>query len=329
MKTLHSFAVTALLATLPGAMAAVGVEDRMTRTIPVQPGGRIVLQVDNGSIEVRTADTPNIELEVFRRVEAGSQEESARILAEYELTVEQTGNEVSVRGAYKEGGRREYGRYLRKHHYVVIAPREFNVDLTTSGGSISVGDLKGEVRGRTSGGSLQFGRVTGPIWGRTSGGSITLEGTEGNADVRTSGGSIRIGEVRGEVAAHTSGGSIRVGRVSGKVNAVTSGGSIEVKEAGGAVDASTSGGSVTAFLLAQPQAPCRLSTSGGNVHVHLKESVGVDLDASTGSGRVVTDFPVTVQGNLSKHALKAAINGGGPLLHLRTSGGSIHIRKAL
>jgi len=38
-----------------------------------------------------------------------------------------------------------------------------------------------------------------------------------------------------------------------------------------------------------------------------------------------SDFPVPTSGD--GHNLRAAINGGGPLLHLRTSGGGIRIQK--
>jgi hypothetical protein len=49
------------------------------------------------------------------------------------------------------------------------------------------------------------------------------------------------------------------------------------------------------------------------------------VDASTSGGSVSSDFPVPSSGN--RQSLRAAINGGGPLLQLRTSGGGIHIQK--
>jgi hypothetical protein len=42
---------------------------------------------------------------------------------------------------------------------------------------------------------------------------------------------------------------------------------------------------------------------------------------------VSTDLPVTIQGSIRRDTLRAKINGGGPELYLRTSGGGIHIRK--
>jgi hypothetical protein len=99
-----------------------------------------------------------------------------------------------------------------------------------------------------------------------------------------------------------------------------------IRETSGAVDASTSGGNVSAFLSAQPGEACRLSTSGGSINVELAGNVHVDVDASTSGGGVSTDFPVA-GASRDGQSLRASINGGGPLLHLRTSGGGIHIQK--
>jgi len=53
--------------------------------------------------------------------------------------------------------------------------------------------------------------------------------------------------------------------------------------------------------------------------------VHVNVDASTSGGSVSSDFPVPTSGDHQN--LRAAINGGGPLLQLRTSGGGINIQK--
>ena len=96
---------------------------------------------------------------------------------------------------------------------------------------------------------------------------------------------------------------------------------------GGALKAKTSGGSVTAAIAAQPGSRCELSTSAGSITVQLAAGVAVDIDAHPSGGHVETDIPVTVQGEIGRSTLKAKINGGGPELYLRASGGSLHIKK--
>ena len=95
----------------------------------------------------------------------------------------------------------------------------------------------------------------------------------------------------------------------------------------GAVKASTSGGSVTAYLSRQPERDCRLTTSGGSLTIYLDNNIGMDVDARTSGGRIHTDFPVKLSGTISPRSLVAEVNGGGPELYLRSSGGGIHLKK--
>ena len=109
-----------------------------------------------------------------------------------------------------------------------------------------------------------------------------------NLDLKTGGGSIRVSDLDGRVIARTSGGSLSFGRINGNLEGYT---------------------------------------SGGSITAHLAADIKANIDAATSGGRVVTEFPVTVQGELSKTHLQATLNGGGPRLYLRTSGGNIYVQK--
>jgi DUF4097 and DUF4098 domain-containing protein YvlB len=322
-------AVFALFATACLVYGVAG--DTIEKSFQVKPGGKLVLETDIGSIEVYSRNTNTLEVEVIQEAKTASSRRAERILEDFEVSFRQSGDTVYVTGEYKQDSLSRFwnniGRYVRVKYQVTL-PQEFNIDLKTRGGSISVDDLKGDVQSKTSGGSLAFSRIEGPVYGRTSGGSIRLASCTGNADVKTSGGSISLGDVRGDVIAHTSGGSIKVGRAKGSVDIHTSGGGIQVEEVMGTIKARTSGGSITAFISEQPESDCSLTTSGGSITVHLADKIGVDLNARASGGRVYTEFQVMVSGEISKSSLKAKINDGGPELYLYTSGGSIYIKKA-
>jgi DUF4097 and DUF4098 domain-containing protein YvlB len=70
-----------------------------------------------------------------------------------------------------------------------------------------------------------------------------------------------------------------------------------------------------------------LSASSGSISIGLPSSQGFELDASTGSGRIKTDFPVTVSGTVERRALRGTAKNGGRLLRVRTASGSISIRR--
>jgi hypothetical protein len=297
------------------------------KTFSVQPGGKLVMDVEPGSIEVKTTGDSRIVVDVFRKVERGSESRAEEILRQHEVNFEQQGNDLTIRAKFPHENFRFWRRSGLQVRYVVSIPREFNVDLKTSGGGISVDDLKGEVRVKTSGGGLKFGKIEGPIVGNTSGGSVSLAGCNGKVEVRTSGGGINIGSGTGELLAETSGGGIEIADFAGDAFVRTSGGGIRINRIEGAIDASTSGGPIVAALGAQPKKDCRLHTSGGGITVELDESLSLNINAEASGGGVSTDLPLTVQGELQKGSLRGTLNGGGQALILQTSGGSIRLRK--
>ncbi len=275
--------------------------DTVERTFQVSAGGRLEIDTDLGRIDVREGSPGTVRIVVEREVRGGDDDD-------FELDFEQSGNTVRVTGEKPDSwGWGGWNRY--RVAYKVEVPRDFDVQLETSGGDVSVASLDGDVDCRTSGGDVELADVGGRV------------------DCRTSGGDIEVGTVTGAVMAKTSGGDIHIGRSGGSVIAKTSGGDVTIDEVFGQVEATTSGGNVRARLADQPRADCKLTTSGGRIELAVDPSISADIDASTSGGRVHVDFPVSVSGSLSKTRLNAELNGGGPQIYLRTSGGSIHIEE--
>jgi hypothetical protein len=310
-----------------GERGQPSVQGDIKKTFPVQPGGRLVMDVSPGPIEVKTTGDSQIAVEIFRRAERVDESRAEELLRNHEVTFEHLDNNLTIRAKVKNEAWKLWRRSGLNVRYVVSIPSEFNVDLKTSGGGISVGDLRGEVRVSTSGGGLRIGKIEGPVIGNTSGGGISLAGCNGKAEIRTSGGGIDIGSGTGSLIADTSGGAIEIGNFVGDVYVRTSGGGIKAESIDGSIDASTSGGPVNVALKGQPKRDCRLSSSGGGITVDLDESMALDIDAEASGGGVTSDLPLTVQGRIEKGKLKGTLNGGGQALVVNTSGGSIHLRK--
>lgn len=315
-KRIVIFVLSTMVA-LMGAVASpdsagAGVKDSIFKEFDVSPGGFLIVDIDHGSIEIRTAATQTVEVEVRLEVSTYDEDKAEEVFKRFEFSAEKEGNDIVISGEY-ERPRRGWRLFSRDDSQLrikieITVPREFNVDLSTAGGDIAVGFLNGKVLAHTSGGNIHLDDVSGLIKVSTSGGDIEVLSCTGMVDVNTSGGNIEIGRIDGEIAAHTSGGNIII------------------KETTGAVDASTSGGNIVAYISSQPKEDCRLSTSGGNVELYLADNLKFDIDAVTTGGTISTDLPVRVKGKLATASISAELNGGGPELHLRSSGGNIELR---
>ncbi len=290
---------------------AFSADETVTRSFDAEPGGCLVVDIDMGKIEVKSHPSNEVRIDAEFGREGWSRDRILRFIDAFGLEFSHAGGTVTVRSDYgREKGRSWFSRDRHPDIRVrILVPAVFDAALRTSGGSVTVGDLQGRVDAKTSGGGLEFGSIRGTVTGRTSGGSVT------------------VGDCSGDVDAQTSGGGIRVGRTEGNVRVRTSGGSITLESVSGDVTAKTSGGSIHAILTQNPTADCVFETSGGGITVAAPADLKADIDAGTSGGRVSTDFPVTVTGAIDPHRLSAQINGGGPRLFLRTSGGSIRLEK--
>lgn len=319
----------ALLAlTLTAVSAAHGLTVTTNQTFNVQPGGRLQLAADRGSVEITTGDTPTVQVTVTREVKRTGDEEARRVLDSHRLAFHQEGDTVSVKAELTSDGGfwKRWGSKLQVK-YAVVVPKRFDLNVKTAGGSIKVADLEGMMELGTAGGSISVGNITGTVQADTAGGSIKVASATGPVNTHTSGGSIELGRMGGTVKAGTAGGSIRIASAAGAVKAETSGGSIHLGDMAGPVKAGTAGGSITARFTQAPAEESSLGTSGGSVTVYLADKLALDLDAETSGGGVSSDVPVTIEGKASRSRLKGQINGGGTRLKLRTAGGGIHIRK--
>ncbi|NUO79591.1 DUF4097 family beta strand repeat protein [candidate division KSB1 bacterium] len=308
-------------------LAGFAQEERSEKFFDVKPGGWLDLRADFGAVEVQSWPKDEMKIEVTKWVEGRHRRSAKELFEDYEISYSQTARGVSIIAEMRGMSSWRRSNDGLQVEFRITVPQRYNLDLNTSGGSIGVDDLIGEARVKTSGGSLTLGRIEGPVNAKTSGGGIELRRCKGDLLAHTSGGGIDVGDVDGEVDVETSGGSISVNGASGNLRAHTSGGGLSLSNLRGNVDASTSGGSIEAELLAPISAPCELSTSGGGILVYVSKDFKADLDARCSGGDVHCDMPITVQGAIGEGKLAGKINGGGPLLTLRTSGGGIELRQ--
>lgn len=334
MRTLPAFRTLIPVAVMAAAALAVShasaeTVDTINKTFEVRAGGTVKLDVDAGSIDVKTGPADAVTVQVIRKFRGSSEQAEKDMLAKHEVTIEQIGNDISIRGRGEKSVQSWWSWFRRGSQrdirYSITVPQAYNANLKTAGGPIAVRGLQGNVETRTSGGPLHFADIRGSITGGTSGGPIDLERCAGEADLNTSGGGIDVEDCEGTYTVSSSGGGISIEGHRGRITAHTSGGGVRVAQIDGSVDASTSGGPISASFAGQPAGDCRLHTSGGGVSLDIPANARFVLDAHTSGGGVSCDLPGGSGVEKSRGKLRATYNGGGPRIELSSSGGGIHI----
>jgi len=318
-----------ILIPLTSLTARGATEEQINKKFSVKAGGTIVVDVDFGSIEVRTNATSEVVVDVWRKVERSSKSADEKFLKDNPVNFSQGGDTVTINSKSKSRSNWSWtGRNSNEAKYTITVPAVFNAKLETAGGGIEVDDLTGDVKSHTSGGGLHFARLRGSLNGDTSGGGIHLMGCEGKLKINTSGGGIEVSGGSGSLDGDTSGGSVSVKKFSGPMHVETSGGGITISGATGRIEGSTSGGAINADLATPVLDKVKLETSGGGITLRVPEDAAFDLDAETSAGNVSSELAVAGAGKKERDHLKGPVNGGGKTVWLRSSAGSIHVKRA-
>ena len=185
----------------------------------------------------------------------------------------------------------EVGQHTHYHNvsidYIVTVPQGTSVDAGSGSGDLNITNLNAPLKASTGSGSIYANSLTGEISLGTGSGDI--HAWMNNAHY---------------VKAETGSGSIQLEGVSGGLYAETGSGDITVS--------------------GHPGDGWKLETGSGSVTLNTGQSA-YNLDASTGSGDVHSDPPLTTHGTLNHHHVTGEINGGGPIVKVETGSGDIRI----
>lgn len=240
------------------------------------------------------------------------------------------------------------------------------LQVNSRAGELSADRIHGDCDLVTGGGIISVGQVDGNVHCNTGAGKISLTSAHGQATLVTEGGDILATQVGGAVTAQTRGGGVHIGSAGGVVNAKSGGGEIVVEKAGGqviaqnmagpvrvsgaagvncistgavalsnvsgAMNVSTAMGSIFANLLGSKIADSFLATGNGDITVVIPATVGVTIRAanqlSDTMRRIVSDYPAIQIGRRGTQLVaEGRVNGGGPLLQINGTGGTIFIKR--
>jgi hypothetical protein len=128
-------------------------------------------------------------------------------------------------------------------------------------------------------------------------------------------------------AGHTVNGNIRAEALRSDVKAATVNGSVNVQTTGFA-QANTVNGSITCQLGGnQFTSDVNFETVNGSITLEMPAGLNAEFRASTVNGRIDSDFPILVTGQVSRRSLRGTIGAGGPELRVSTVNGSIRLRE--
>lgn len=232
--------------------------------------------------------------------------------------------------------------HIGKNAYVKSGGGEIRVGHVGGGlkcfsaaGSIHV-ESAGDAYFETHGGQIFVREARGPVIAKTAGGHIFIQSAAATVDADTGGGVIDIARSGGPVVAKSGSGSIQISSAPG-VKCSTGNGQIRLKGVSGVLDAMTQAGAILVELPERsPLENSFLKTGFGDVVVLVPSNLAVTVQAMNhlaGRGaRIISEFPeIRINPSViaGERVVQAdgSIHGGGPVLKIEATGGTIYLRK--
>jgi hypothetical protein len=149
-------------------------------------------------------------------------------------------------------------------------------------------------------------------------------------DLQGADGRVSITDVKGPIVARTSDGSLDIEGADGSLEARTSDGKMRVSGRFDHLDLQSSDGGITATALPGSKVATgwSLHASDGRVELKIPENLNANVSLRTSDGHIDIDVPLSVSGRLGNHDIQGKLNGGGELLDIHTSDGSIHVGRS-
>ena len=295
MKSVLTAAVaTAVLPLALGGCVVVDSQGRLARDekrFTVSGPPELKLTTFDGNIEIRSADTKTVLVEIEKR---GPTQEA---IDDLKIETKQEGDriEIEVKRPATTVGIVGFGRVSPHARLTVTMPRNGSVVARSGDGAISIAGINGRLELRTGDGNVRATDVNGAMTIATGDGAVTIENSEGDVDIDTGDGSVSVAGKLAVVKVHTGDGSITFRADPGS----------------------------------SMKGDWSMITGDGGVALYLPPDFSADLDAHTGDGTIRSDLKVDSNNQDSnRRTLRGKLGAGGKLLKIRTGDGGIRLKES-
>jgi DUF4097 and DUF4098 domain-containing protein YvlB len=291
--------------------------ERFSRKVKIGRDGRVSIANISGDIVVTAGSGDEVSIEAVKRTR-GSQNE----LASVHIEVAERQGRVDVQTTH--AGRSDHVSV----DYTVTVPLSATLDLHSVSGALKITGVRGSVRAETVSGNVTTTDTPKLESARSVSGNVSL--TSASADGDLSAGTVSGNLTAKGMKAH----GLDLGSVSGDISlSDVMCDRLGIKSVSGSVEY---GGSIA------KSGRYDINTHSGTVRLVLASPSGFELNATSFSGSIRSDLPLTIGGDSARrgrdagrrrdagfnsHSMRATFGDGSATLIIRTFSGDIIIAK--
>jgi len=320
---------------------------------------RIDVSDVRGDVSVHAENRTDIEVTVKKTVNEFSQSEAqAHADASHFAVIDNHDGSYEISPQQQGSDSRRIQTDLDIH-----VPQRASLSVTTAQGDVDISGMAGTVEATTHKGDLDIRDAGGDVTAATDRGDVRVTGAAGNVRLSGKGDEVSISNVQGEAdidgefygplrlsqvakgARLTSkrgefsvsalpgtleldSGDLEIDDTPGAVNVSAQKSDVTIKNVAGSIDIDDHDGDVDVRFSQPPRQPVNITDGSGDVSVTMPAQSNFQMDAESDSGDVDSEFAgIETRKDGDRSILDGQLGARGPLIHIRTTYGDIHLRK--
>lgn len=328
---------------------------------PVLADSRIVIRNGRGDITVRSSDEAQVRVDGKKNVNAWSETDAEHLASAVSVEIAKNGDAYEVRPVNARSGDSRVSLDMD-----ISVPKKASLTIRNDRGDVSVSDMDKPVSLNTTRGDVEVRDTSGDVAIDTGKGNVKVSDTKGNVKISGHGGEINVssatggltidGEFFGPIRAdkiakgvrfvsqrtdltitqlnghlETGSGSLEIADTAGNLTLRTNSYDISIENAGGKLKVDNRNGNIEVRFSQPPKDDVEITNSSAPITLSLPESSSFEMGADCHSCDIDSEFSADSLKHTStggdSHLEGKYGNGRGPKIILKTSYGSISIRK--
>jgi DUF4097 and DUF4098 domain-containing protein YvlB len=328
----------------------------------IPPNSRVTIRNPRGDITVRASDDAEIHVSGKKNVKAWSESDAERLGNPVSVEIVPAGDGYEIHPTGIRAGDSRVGVDMEvdvpAKSLLTIRSEHGDISVSDMATSVAVNSLSGDVEVRDTAGDVNIDMHHGDVKVSDTKGDVKISGKGGEVEVVTASGGLTLdGEFYGPIRAdkvargvrfisqrtdltltqlsghmEASSGNLEIADAPGNLALRTNSYDVSIENAGGKVKVDNRNGNIEVRFSSPPKEDIDITNSNSTISLSLPGSSSFDIVADCHSGDIDSDFSADSLKKVSKESGDAHLegkygNGRGPKINLKTSYGSISLRK--
>ncbi len=309
-----------------GTLGEQKYEERFEKKESIDRDGKVEVRNVSGDVDVKTWDRAEVKIDALKVSKASTTEKATEYAQKVKIEVYEEDGILKIETKYPKPSIKGLNVSVT---YSLMIPSLASIKAKSVSGDVTLENIGGKAEADTVSGDVSIMKADNGANGESVSGNVTVMDVKNGLYGKTVSGDVEARNISGNVELNCVSGDVIAENINGDIDAETVSGNVKMLNVAGAkvVKGKTLSGSVIYEGEIKRAGRYSLNAHSGRVEMRIPSDSAFDLEASTFSGSIDTEFDVVISGKMSRKKISGSVNGGGADVNLKSFSSDIYLKK--